>query len=114
EVAAAAHAWDELASGLSRGPTASLVAHERVVRGEDLSATEDVDGSVLDIPLVLADWEPHYELASYTLEKAEFPAPPRPEKSRWTEVSLSGAEFSADEDASDGRDALVDIAGHWS
>ncbi|MEY2398125.1 MAG: hypothetical protein QOJ00_1299 [Actinomycetota bacterium] len=114
EVAAAAHTWDELARGLSRGPTASLVAHERVVRGEDLSATENVDGSVLDIPLALADWEPDYEVATYKIEEAEFPSPALPDKSRWYDVSLSGVEFSADDDAADGRDALLDIAAHWS
>ena len=114
EVGASTHHWDELAPQLRNGPTASIVAHECVIRGEDLSATEDVDGSILDIPLALADWEPDYEVATYTVEKAEFPAPPRPQRSRWADVSLAGVEFRQDDDANDGRDALIEIAAHWS
>jgi hypothetical protein len=112
EVAASTHAWKELGEHLSAGPTASLFAHECVMRGEDLTA-EGADGSVLDLPLVLAAWEPRYELATYKLEKAEFPAPPRPPKSEWTKVTLAGTEFTADEDSTEGREALLEVASHW-
>ncbi len=39
---------------------------------------------------------------------------PVPEKSRWADVSLAGVEFRADDDANDGRDALIEIAAHWT
>src|SRR5206468_2705424 len=38
EVAASTHRWAELAPFVAAGPEAAVAAHERVVRGEDLSA----------------------------------------------------------------------------
>src|SRR5512137_2091018 len=38
EVAASTHSWEELAPHLPGGPARALAAHERVVRGEDLTA----------------------------------------------------------------------------
>jgi hypothetical protein len=113
EVAASTHSWDELAPHLHAGHIASLVAHECVVRGADL-LDSDADGSVLDTPLALADWEPEYALAKYTLEKAEFPSPPLPKKGSWSEVSLSGAGAASDLDSTEGRDALLELAAHWA
>jgi hypothetical protein len=113
EVAASTHAWRELAPHLATGPTASLVAHECVVRGEDLTRHDDVDASVLETPLTLAAWEPSYETAQYTLDKAEFPAPERPGKQQWDTLDLNGAEFDTDDETTEGRDALVEITAHW-
>ncbi|MDP1793618.1 MAG: DUF6183 family protein [Acidimicrobiales bacterium] len=114
EVAATTHRWREIGPHLASGPTASLFAHECVARGEDLSENAEVDGSVLDVPLALASFEPEYEQPFYTLEKAEFPSPALPERSRWTSVSLQGAEFAADDETSEGRDALLEVVGHWA
>jgi hypothetical protein len=113
EVAASTHAWKEVGPHLAPSPTASLFAHECVLRGEDLRAVDEIDGSVLDTPLALAPWEPRYALANYELEKAEFPAPPHPPRSGWTAVKLSGSEFSADDEATEGRTALLDVTAHW-
>ena len=60
EVAASTHTWDELAPHLDAGPLAAITAHERVIRGEDLTRDERVDPSVLTVPLVLEDWEAGY------------------------------------------------------
>ena len=60
EVAASTHTWDELAPHIETGPLRTITAHERVVRGEDLAGDERVDPRVLDLPAVLAEWEPHY------------------------------------------------------
>jgi hypothetical protein len=114
EVAASTHRWREIGPHLAAGPTASLFAHECVVRGEDLSERTDVDGSILDTPLALAPFEPDYEPANYSLEKAEFPSPPMPVRAAWNEVSLQGAEFGADDGAEEGRAALLEIVQHWS
>ncbi|MBA2608519.1 MAG: hypothetical protein H0U92_06250, partial [Actinobacteria bacterium] len=114
EVGASAHSWTDLASHLAAGPTASLVAHECVLRGEDLTQVDGVDGSLLDVPLVLADWEPDYELATYKLDKAEFPSPEMPERVRWSELELSDDEVDEDDDALEGRQALDEIAAHWN
>ncbi len=113
EVAASTHEWHEVGPHLDLGPTASLFAHECVVRGANLSSADDIDGSALDVPLSLANWEPTYEVATYKLDKAEFPAPARPRRKAWSTVSLSGAAFVADEEAEEGRAALLDLAAHW-
>ena len=42
-----------------------------------LNASAEVPSGVLDLPLVLADWEPAYPLAEYEADRVHFPAPPR-------------------------------------
>ncbi len=79
EVAADRHTWAELAPHLPAGPARALAAHERVVRGEDLTADPGVDPGVLDLPLALQAWEPQYPVASFHAEKADFPGPERPD-----------------------------------
>lgn len=113
EVAANAHKWDELAEFLDPSPATSMFAHECVIHGADLTNDDHADGSILDIPLVLGIWEPTYEVATYKLEKAEFPSPALPPKKEWATADLNGADFSADDDTRDGRDALMELARHW-
>jgi hypothetical protein len=114
EVAASTHAWQEVAPHLSVGPSASVFAHECVARGADLTESPDADGSIFDMPLSLAKWEPPYEVATYKLDKAEFPAPDLPTKKQWSTVSLQGDDFSADDETADGRTALIELALHWA
>ena len=78
EVVAVRHGWEELAPHLPAAPAASFVAHERVLRGEDLRTNGEVDAGGLDLPLALQPWEPSYALAEYHADRAEFPAPPWP------------------------------------
>jgi hypothetical protein len=75
EVAASTHRWDELAHDAPAGPVAAIAAHERVVRGDDLSDDGRVDLDVLELPLALQVWEPAYELAVYESHAAHFPSP---------------------------------------
>lgn len=76
EVAASTHTWDELAEHVVQGaPAAAVAAHERVVRGEDLSGDRRLDPFVLEVPLALAPWEPRYPVAVYTADAADFPLP---------------------------------------
>lgn len=93
EVAAQGHTWAELGPLLDRGPRAAFVAHERVLRGEDVGRP-DVP-PVLDIPFALAEWEPAYAVATYSDNAGEFPAPDLPED--WRPV-----------DPDDGADQLDD------
>src|SRR5207253_6322430 len=65
EVVASTHPWDELAAHLTATPEAALVAQERVLRGEDLRGDERVDAAMVELPLALQRWEPHYPLATY-------------------------------------------------
>jgi hypothetical protein len=78
EVAASTHTWAELAPHIPEGPLVSITAHERVVRGEDLTDDDRVDALVLPLPLALEGWEPSYPLATYEHDKADFPAPEQP------------------------------------
>jgi hypothetical protein len=84
EVAASTHTWAELAPHLPDGtgtPLAAVLAHERVLRGEDLRAVDDLRGDVFDVPYALQPWEPAYVLAAYTDDGLEAPAPPLPSTS---------------------------------
>jgi hypothetical protein len=77
EVAASTHCWAELAPHLSPSPAAAMAAHERVVRGEDLSAEASAASLpvVLDLPLAMQAWEPAYALAEYEPDQLHAPAP---------------------------------------
>lgn len=75
EVVASTHGWSELREHLTPGPWRQTIAHERVVRGEDLSGE---DGSVFEIPLRLQGWEPAYPLPVYKADRVEQPGPPIP------------------------------------
>ena len=76
EVAAAGHAWGDLAPHAPATPTASMCLHERVLRGEDLTGVELPGPDPLELPLCLEPWEPAYPLANYRTDAAEFPSPP--------------------------------------
>jgi hypothetical protein len=76
EVAASTHEWEDLAPHAPPGPLAVVTAHERVVRGEDLTGHSLPGPAVLDLPLRLAEWEPAYDVAHYRPDGADFPGPP--------------------------------------
>jgi len=59
-----------------RTPTAAMCAHERVLRGEDLTDVDLGGPDPLEVPRVLCDWEPEYPLAEYRPDDASFPSPP--------------------------------------
>jgi hypothetical protein len=65
EVIASRCAWADLDEHLVHEPLRSFVAHERIVRGEDLSAV-DFDDDVLDLPRQVQPWEPQYLVAAYS------------------------------------------------
>lgn len=114
EVAASTHTWAELAPHLEPGPQRWVVAHERALRGDDLTGV-DAAGHV-EVPLALAAWEPAYALATYHDDRVEAPRPPLPDALR-RERHLpmgSAAERSADEGADDAAEALVDVVRAWT
>ncbi|WP_334142661.1 DUF6183 family protein [Rhabdothermincola sp.] len=80
EVVASTHRWEELADHLPDGPTRAVTAHERVVRGEDLTGDDRIDRHVIDLPLALQPWEPRYPVAEYLAHEAHFPPPPLPDR----------------------------------
>ena len=80
EVAASSHSWSELAPHLHPTPQAGMAAHERVLRGDDLT-TDPVAATlpeVLDLPLRLEPWEPKYVVAEYHTDSLEAPPPRLP------------------------------------
>ena len=80
EVAASSHSWSELAPHLHPTPQAGMAAHERVLRGDDLT-TDLVAATlpeVLDLPLRLEPWEPKYVVAEYHTDSIEAPPPRLP------------------------------------
>lgn len=107
EVAASTHAWAELAGP---GPSLTMAAHERVVRGEDLRGDAHADPHVLDVPLVLQTWEPRYPVAKYKAYEAEFDTPPMPAL-RGEPARVPAAPVDDDPEA---VRALVDLAAAWT
>ncbi len=108
EVAASTHLWSDLAPHLASGPLAAITAHERVVRGEDLSADASIDPAVLEVPLALCAWEPVYPVAEYHADKAEFPGPPDVELASLT---LTSARTVDDRSTTD---ALLALTARWT
>jgi hypothetical protein len=109
EVAAGSHTWGEIGPHVPAGPARSLAAHERVLRGEDLSADPTIDRGVLDLPLVLEAWEPRYPVATFHAGRADFPSPaPANLESR----PLPPAGRTAEDDES--VEALVSLARPWA
>jgi hypothetical protein len=109
EVAASTHGWDDLRDHISTGPARSLVAHERVMRGEDLRGDDSIDPGVLELPLRLMEWEPGYGLAEYRSNEADFPTPPRP---HLHPVSGIGPGESVEDRES--TESLLALALHWA
>lgn len=77
EVAASTHKWAELDAYLAAGPDRSLAVAERVLRGEDLTGVV-VDHDVLELPRVVLEWEPRYEVAEYRDDGVDAPEPKLP------------------------------------
>jgi hypothetical protein len=107
EVAASTHTWSELEPHLAPGPWRAMVAHERVVRGEDLTGA-DVDPAVLELPLRLEPWEPRYQLATYHSDHVDFVTPVRPTMS-WHDIKPPAS--TADED--EATEAMLAIVSGW-
>ncbi len=71
EVVSVAHAWDELAPHLAQGPSRSVVAYERALRGDEVIG----EARLLEIPHTPCDWEPTYPLPVYKPDRVESDPP---------------------------------------
>jgi hypothetical protein len=112
-VAASTHSWAELAPHVPATPAAALAAHERVVRGEDLTGDPVLATlpPVLDLPPALQPWEPLYALASYQADRLEAPSPPLHPIGSASHPGTAPA--SAVDDVETVR-ALTDLAAAWT
>lgn len=107
EVVASRHSWDELEPHLAPGPERTMVAHERIIRGEDLRG-ESINPLVMELPCYGCDWEPSYPLATYFSDRVEALSPPPPEMGGGEAVDLSPIVEDPD-----GTTALVSLVEHW-
>jgi hypothetical protein len=119
EVVASSHTWDDLAAHLPATPDSALVAQERVLRGEDLRHDDRVDAAVVELPLVLQEWEPAYPLATYRPYAAEFGDVALP--AAWERVGVgpvvepAGDEPASDEPAGDeATRSLLELVAPWT
>jgi hypothetical protein len=110
EVLASTHTWDEMADHLTDTRIAALIAHERVIRGEDLDGVDGVDPTVLDLPLHLAWWEPRYEVATYHAHRIDTPRPDVPPARKLENLPPPGRPA----DDPDAVTALTDLAATWA
>lgn len=109
EVVAGSHTWDELDPVLRTEPLRTLVAHERVVRGEDLTAVGGIDPRVLDLPRRLQPWEavpppPEYGPYGVTVSEAQ------PARGPWVDLPAPAA--VVDDDLA--VDALAGLVRPWT
>ncbi len=114
EVAASSHTWADLAPHLPDGPRtplAAVLAHERVMRGEDLRTVAGLREDVFDVPYALQAWEPAYTLATYTDDGLEAPAPPLLSMSP---VDLPAASVAVVIDDADSVAAWRDLVAAWT
>jgi hypothetical protein len=112
EVVAQDHDWASLSPHLEPGvPRSAFVAHERVIRGEDLTDDPDIDRRVLDLPLRIEPWEPRYPLAVYRADGAELDPPDPP-----THLQALGLPATAgrEVDDPDVAGALRELVAPWT
>jgi len=122
EVAASTHTWEELSAHVHPTPQAAMAAHERVMRGEDL--TNDPAAmklpDVLDLPWSLQTWEPSYALAEYEPDRMDAPPPKLPALSllgataQGSERGSRGASPLSRREADAVASSLVDLVSTWT
>ena len=109
EVAASTHAWDELAPHLGPGPLARLRGPRAGGAGRGPSRGQDVDGHVLELPLLLASFEVAYVLPAFEPHRADAAPPERP--ALGSAVLPSPARPTDDSDSSH---ALRELVAVWT
>lgn len=110
EVVASTHRFDELFPHLVSPQVIGTLAAERVLRGEDLRGNSGAHPEVLELPLVLMDWEPRYPLAVYRGDKATFPDAP-PSWGQRLIVDLPGDALQLNDP--DLERAMLDLVAPW-
>ena len=99
-----------------------MAAHERVMRGDDL--TNDPYAmklpDVLDLPWSLQPWEPSYALAEYEPDRMEAPTPKLPALGllgavpQGSELTFRGASPLSRGEADAVASSLVDLVSTWT
>ena len=102
--------WNDLAPHIESPVAAAYVAQERVIRGEDLRSDPRAHPEVLELPLVLEEWEPTYPPATYRSNVVEVAEPWTP-KAPLRSVEPEEAE---ELDEPELNAALVDLVQPWT
>ena len=108
EVAASTHTWTDISPQVADSRLRTLIAHERLLRGEAV-AEDEIDPHVLEVPLRLEPWEPAYPVAAYRSDRADFPEP------EWTDldwIDLPDPVTRAEPD--DALEALLALVSPWT
>ena len=64
EIMAVHHSWDDMVTHLEHGHDRGIFAYERALRGDTIASDEP---EILDIPIAVQPWEPHYVTATYNV-----------------------------------------------
>jgi len=107
EVAANRHSFKDLERFLPSGPERSLIAHERVLAGEQIDPA-GVDLTVLELPLSLAGWEPAYPRPEYKADRVESHPPDLPAME-----SLTLPDYANPVDDAEATNALIALVAPW-
>jgi hypothetical protein len=105
EVAASGHTWAELEPYLDVPTIRALTGHERSIHGDSVDE-DDIDVSILEIPVGIQLWEPTYPTAKYTSDRATFPDDIFDIEMTWTDLG-EPVETQPDDEVSDALLALV-------
>jgi hypothetical protein len=81
-----------------------------VLRGEDLRQAPQTHPEVLELPLVLAPWEPAYALATYRADRIEVPDP----GAEAVAMAAAGGRPGPALERPDATRALVDLVEVWT
>jgi hypothetical protein len=109
EVVAQHHAWKELADHLPDPASASVVAQERILRGEDLRDDPRAGLDETGLPGILHPFEPSYALPTYRPDELLESGPAEPTGAARGLTDIPGPPAEAPEL----QDALADAVDHW-
>jgi hypothetical protein len=114
EVMASTHTFAELDPFLPASPGRGAVAHERVVRGEDLRGVESLRADdPFGLPLHLLAFEPRYSEARYEPTKLLAPSP-APDVRLARQPITTGEPGARLHDSPESIRALKDLAAAWT
>jgi hypothetical protein len=102
EVAANRHSFADLEPHLPACPERTLIAHERVLAGERIDASQ-IDPTILELPLALMAWEPEYLRPEYQAHRVESHPPALP--------TLSESSLPAEAELIDDPDTVTALMG---
>jgi hypothetical protein len=112
EVIATNHSFESLEPYLDRGPNGCALAHERVVRGQDLCAYEwlHAGNDPFGLPFVRASWEPTYGAPVYEPNKLRADTPDLPKFSAVEEAAPGARRLTTEKPT---ESALRDLTANW-